>query len=77
MLTTAFNELEQIVASELPTDVSAQSRAMASGVSLVLHEDETSFEVNRTNVAEALNALQLTANFSYQINNNEINLYKK
>jgi transmembrane sensor len=28
-------------------------------------------------VKEALNALQLTANFSYQINNNEINLYKK
>jgi transmembrane sensor len=28
-------------------------------------------------VKEALNALQLTANFSYKINNNEINLYKK
>ncbi|HEV3223158.1 MAG TPA: FecR family protein [Puia sp.] len=28
-------------------------------------------------IKEALNALQLTANFSYKINNNEINLYKK
>ena len=58
MLTTAFNELEQIVASELPTDVPAQTREVASGVSLVLQEDETSFEVNRTNVSEALHALQ-------------------
>ncbi len=58
MLTTAFNGLEQIVASELPTDVPAQSREMASAVSLVLQEDETSFEVNRTNVSEALHALQ-------------------
>ena len=28
-------------------------------------------------IKEALNALQLTANFSYKINNNEINLFKK